>query len=341
VNAGPPGRTIFHLAGTQTTASFVEIYYDGNPNASPLPGTGYNDGIIILRGVPVPAQANSGMLLLTDPQPSPVPAFDAFTTNNYPAVTSATGIGATKLAIRVTGVNPAFFVAPGGGDAGRQVQIGDIISIDLSQALPFDKVNPSHLFATAPNTTGGAGPAPSATPAIGTVNGSNGADLQAQTVIAASIRAASPTPAPTPTPTVSPTVTPSPTVSPTATPTPSATISAPKVIISSNKTSVKEGNDVIITFTFRGTTTHSAITVNYTTAGTATLNTDYTLTGAANMVTIPANTATATVTLHAITDTVSEPNGETVKIALAPGTGYNVPTQIDGKRVIITIQDPG
>jgi len=340
VNANLPARVLYRLATTQASASFVEIYFDGNQNANPLQGTGYNDGTIILRGVPVPAQPNLGMLGLTNPQPGAT-SFDSFVTNDYPGIISVAAVGGTKLSVMVTGINPAFFVAPGQGDAGRQVHVGDIISLDLSQATPFDKVDPSHRFAAVANTTGGAGPSPSATPAVGTVNGNNGTDLQAQTLIAASIRAASPTPTPVSTPTPTPSATPTVTPTPTSTPSPTVSPAAPRVAISANKTQVREGNDVVITFTFRGSTTHSAITVNYSVGGTATLNTDFTLSGTPDHVIIPANAASASITLHANTDSVNEPNGETAKLLVEPGSGYEVPTQVDAKRVSILILDPG
>jgi hypothetical protein len=71
------------------------------------------------------------------------------------------------------------------------------------------------------------------------------------------------------------------------------------------------------------------------------LNTDYTLTGTPGQVTIPANVASATITLHSLTDTVKEPNGEAAKIFVAPGTGYLVPSQLDAKRASVFIKDPG
>ena len=342
VNQTPP-RATFKLTGTQAAVSFIEVYFDASQNANPLQGTGYNDGTLILRGVPVPPNPDVGTFSLTDPQPTPSPSFDNFTTNDYPNVTSVTGAGGTKLDVRVTFLNSAFFVAPGGGDAGRQVQVGDIVNFDFGQAAPFDKVDPSHKFVGVANTGTGAGPTPGVTPSIGSNNGTAGFDLQAQALIATSIRSASPTPTPNPTPTPSVTPTPTPTATPTPTPTPTPTVTPtptpgpPRVVISAANAQVREGKDVIITFTFKGPTTHSAITVNYSTGGTATLNTDYTLSGTPGMVVIPANTATATITLHAIADTLNETNPENAKIVVQPGTGYDVPAQPDAMRVVISI----
>ncbi|MFM6517838.1 MAG: Calx-beta domain-containing protein, partial [Microcystis panniformis] len=88
--------------------------------------------------------------------------------------------------------------------------------------------------------------------------------------------------------------------------------------------------NLVYTFTRNGVTTN-ALTVNYTVAGTATFNTDYTQTGAASYtvttgtVTFAANSSTATVTIDPTPDTIVESN-ETVILTLASGTGYTVGT---------------
>jgi hypothetical protein len=102
-----------------------------------------------------------------------------------------------------------------------------------------------------------------------------------------------------------------------------------------------EGADAIITFQFKGPLNHGPITVNYSTGGNATLNTDYTLTGTPGMVVIPANGTSATITMHAVSDNVKEGNGEAAKIFVEPGSGYEVPNQQDAMRVSILILDPG
>jgi hypothetical protein len=105
---------------------------------------------------------------------------------------------------------------------------------------------------------------------------------------------------------------------------------------------VTEGQDSTITFSVRPTgATHANLTVNYTVGGNATLGSDFTLTGTAGQVSIPSTAGSATITLHSLTDTVKEPNGEAAKIFVAPGTGYDVPTQTDAKRVSVLIVDPG
>jgi hypothetical protein len=104
---------------------------------------------------------------------------------------------------------------------------------------------------------------------------------------------------------------------------------------------VQEGSDVIVTFTFKPGVTHPDITVNYSVGGTAVLNTNYTLSGTPGQVVIPANTASASITLHALNDNKVEPNGLAAKLFVQPGTGYDVPSQQDAKRVVIFIVDAG
>ncbi|WP_292861976.1 putative Ig domain-containing protein [Nostoc sp. LPT] len=93
-------------------------------------------------------------------------------------------------------------------------------------------------------------------------------------------------------------------------------------------------------FTRTGATTNP-LTVTYTVAGTAEVTTDYTQTGASNFtattgtVTFAAGSATATVTVKPIADTVVEPN-ETVSLTLISGSGYAVGTSTS---VIGTIID--
>ncbi len=86
--------------------------------------------------------------------------------------------------------------------------------------------------------------------------------------------------------------------------------------------------NLVYTFTRTGVTS-SSLTVNFSIAGTATFNTDYTQTGAASFippngtVTFGAGNSTATVTVDPTADITSE-SDETVILTLASGTGYNV-----------------
>ncbi|GBL12203.1 hypothetical protein MSj_03717 [Microcystis aeruginosa Sj] len=109
-------------------------------------------------------------------------------------------------------------------------------------------------------------------------------------------------------------------------------VTLPIITLTVSPTSVTEDGttNLVYTFTRTGVTT-DALTVNYTVGGTATLNTDYTQTGAASFtsttgtVTFAAGSDTATVTIDPTTDTNVE-DDETVTLNLASGTGYTVGT---------------
>ncbi|NJM61192.1 MAG: hypothetical protein HC849_14840 [Oscillatoriales cyanobacterium RU_3_3] len=67
-----------------------------------------------------------------------------------------------------------------------------------------------------------------------------------------------------------------------------------------------------------------SLTVNYTLAGTATVNTDYT-DSSSGTVTFAANSATATVTLPVTDDSAIDPN-ETIIAAITPSANYDIIT---------------
>ena len=93
--------------------------------------------------------------------------------------------------------------------------------------------------------------------------------------------------------------------------------------MSVSPTSIHEGGSATYTV-FASAAVSQSINVNYAMSGTATFNTDYALsTGTAGHVTIPAGQASATVTLKAKKDTVSE-GTETAIMTLQAGTGYKV-----------------
>ncbi len=101
--------------------------------------------------------------------------------------------------------------------------------------------------------------------------------------------------------------------------------------------------NLVYTFTRAGVTS-GALTVNFTINGTATFNTDYTQTGAATFappngtVTIGAGNSTATVTIDPTSDSTVEPD-ETVGLAVAAGSGYNVATSNNSATGTITNDD--
>ena len=106
-------------------------------------------------------------------------------------------------------------------------------------------------------------------------------------------------------------------------------VNEPVITLSISPTSVTEDgtSNLVYTFSRTGATT-SALTVNYTVGGTATLGTDYTgiaATPAVKTVTFAANSSTAKVTVDPTADTTIEAN-ETVALTLATGTGYSIGT---------------
>ena len=107
-------------------------------------------------------------------------------------------------------------------------------------------------------------------------------------------------------------------------------IDQPDVTVAVSPASVLEdGSDnLVYTFTRQGSTVN-ALTVNFSVGGTATFNNDYTQTGAATFnatsgtVSIPAGSATATVTLDPTTDITVEAN-ETAILTVVAGTSYDI-----------------
>ena len=103
----------------------------------------------------------------------------------------------------------------------------------------------------------------------------------------------------------------------------------PVISLAVSQASVTENGtaNLIYTFTRNGPTT-TALSVNYTVAGTATLGTDYTgiaTAGTTKTVSFAAGSATATVMVDPTADSSSEGN-ETVALTLSAGSGYTVGT---------------
>ncbi|MFM7752867.1 MAG: Calx-beta domain-containing protein [Cyanobium sp.] len=103
----------------------------------------------------------------------------------------------------------------------------------------------------------------------------------------------------------------------------------PSITLAVSPASVTEDGTANLVYTFSRTgATTSALTVNYTVAGDATLGTDYTgiaATPATKSVTFAAGSATAVVTVDPTADTTIEAD-ETIALTLAAGTGYTIGT---------------
>jgi hypothetical protein len=101
----------------------------------------------------------------------------------------------------------------------------------------------------------------------------------------------------------------------------------PEITLAVSSASVAEdgSTNLVYAFTRTGSTT-SALSVNYSVGGTATLGTDYTgIGGTPATITFAAGSATATVTVDPTADAVVEAD-ETVALTLTTGTGYTIGT---------------
>jgi ELWxxDGT repeat protein len=103
----------------------------------------------------------------------------------------------------------------------------------------------------------------------------------------------------------------------------------PTITLAVSPASVLENGTTNLVYTFSRTgATTSALTVNYTVGGTATLGTDYTgiaASPATKTVSFAAGSSTAIVTVDPTADSTVEPD-ETVALTLASGTGYSIGT---------------
>jgi hypothetical protein len=165
-----------------TQLSFLQIFRDGQVNADPLTGFGFNDGTLIAQGGDV-TLASGSFGVNTTIAPT---ALDQFNTDNYPGQQTVIGQGNTgNFNVDRLAVDRSFFI--NGLD-----QFGISIA-NISAALPFISVDPSDCFITGlnsgavgstlaasgctPNHANGtfaanAGePAPGYVPQVGTING--------------------------------------------------------------------------------------------------------------------------------------------------------------------------
>jgi FlaG/FlaF family flagellin (archaellin) len=96
------------------------------------------------------------------------------------------------------------------------------------------------------------------------------------------------------------------------------------VTVSVSPGQIQEGESA--TFTISASSAVAGdTTVNYSMSGKAVEGSDYTLSGAAGQVTIPAGQTSGNVTLNALTDNIKEKK-ENAVMTLQPGSGYNFST---------------
>ena len=140
------------------------------------------------------------------------------------------------------------------------------------------------------------------------------------------VPASTPTPTRTPTPTPTPTrtPTPTPTSTSTSTPTPTPAFSPPRISISVSPTKINEGSDATFTVSASTINPFQVTTVHYSISGKARYGTDYTLNGIFGQVGIPAGASSASVVLHALTDSLMEKKPEKATIKLSKGAAYKL-----------------
>jgi len=151
--------------------NFFEVYFDTALDADPLAGTGYNNGTRIIAGTVNPAIATTLFSLIGGGAGTPL---DGFGGDNYPALDSVTGFGATQLDATITFQDNNFVVG------------GDVLLMSIFNTfnnLNFIQVDPSAAFVKAPlgaaPVTDGAG---EGITSLGAVNGNGvGPDVQFQT----------------------------------------------------------------------------------------------------------------------------------------------------------------
>ena len=151
ISSQSAGVTSYTLSSSQPT-NFIRYYYNGTVAnfANDLIGQGFTNGTQIASGT---ITSDSNVFLQFT---SPNTAFDNFGNNDYPAITTITGIGGTSIVASVTSL-AAWFVTPVSSVSGP-----------TTDALAFNQANPSQSFFG------------TIAPAIGTINGVNGADIQFQ-----------------------------------------------------------------------------------------------------------------------------------------------------------------
>jgi hypothetical protein len=165
ITSNSDGTIVLLALDPATGDNYFEMYYDDNPNANPLAGTGFSDGLSILRGQLTALSGN--FTQNTDLNGTPLEAdLDEFGANNWPGTRTVLGQGSQQLAVLVQYVDKDFF--PSG------VDLGTILPFNNSQVVSFKQTNPSMNFDLTP-IAGGLDPVDP-----GATNGLSGPDILLQ-----------------------------------------------------------------------------------------------------------------------------------------------------------------
>jgi hypothetical protein len=117
-------------------------------------------------------------------------------------------------------------------------------------------------------------------------------------------------------------------------PTRTPAFSPPRISISVSPTKINEGGDATFTVSASTINPFQATTVHYSIRGKAQYGTDYTLSGIFAQVDIPTGASSASVVLHALTDSVMEKKPEKATIKLSKAAAYRLPS---GKKAKATV----
>jgi hypothetical protein len=129
--AGPTGLGVSRTQVVADRGNVFEIWYHDAPNGVNLPGTGFNDGLLIFRAV-----GGNGTGIFTATGQGPL---DAFNANDYAGYSTITGEGSTSIVAKVDFFDPNFFT---------DLVVGSNIAVNFTtqQRLNYNTTDPSSCF---------------------------------------------------------------------------------------------------------------------------------------------------------------------------------------------------
>lgn len=165
VVAASLGGTLVFTVNAAGPTNFFYIY-ENSAQASNLSGTCFTCGTQVLAGSLLPGGTSN--FTVTSVAGVPLDQFDA---NDYPAISSVTGIGAFSVSIQVTSANALYF--PG-------LSLGNTFLFATStETLPYHQADPSACFSS--NGVTSCNQAGATVASVGTINGLNGPNTMFQT----------------------------------------------------------------------------------------------------------------------------------------------------------------
>jgi hypothetical protein len=114
----------------------------------------------------------------------------------------------------------------------------------------------------------------------------------------------------------------------------------PTITVAASPGSVSEGGTAQFIVRRSNVNPLQPLVVTFSISGRAAVGLDYTVDGTPGQVTIPAGTATAAVTIHALTDAIRE-RSEKITLTLFPGSNYNLSRTKSQRKAAMTIINQG